>query len=458
MNNNINKNMSILSLVMINVIAIDSLRTIPLSASYGFALLFYYTICAIGFFIPSALVTAELTSSFPQRGGIYLWVKEAFGKKVAFTVIFIIWIYNICWYPTILSLLAATLAYIIDPYLLNNVWYTICVVISVYWIITVLILRGMNISNFISTLTAILGTLLPMIIIIIFGFFWILKGKPINISIQSIIPDIKLENMVLLSSILYGLLGMEMSAVHIQNVVNPQKNYPKAIFFSTILILLSMVLSSLSVSIVSPPSGDLELITALLDAFCVFFCAFNILKIKPIIMLLIIIGIFGQVSAWILGPAKGLLIAAEDNCIPKFLKKENSKNMPIAILISQGIIFSIICLIFLIMPTINSSYWILNNLTTQLAFSAYIFIFAAAIKLRYKYPNIIRKYRIPGNNFVIWAICSLGILSSLFAIFIGYVNPNRITIENLLFYRLFLFIGFVGFYLISIFIYKKCNK
>ena len=447
---------SVLALVMINVIAIDSLRTIPISASYGFASLFYYAVCALMFFIPSALVSAELTTAWPQKGGIYLWVREAFGKPLAFSVIFIIWVYNICWYPTILSLLAAALAYAINPSLANNTWYMLAVIFSVYWLITAFTLRGVHISSAVSTVTAIVGTLIPMAFIAILGGIWLVQGRPINIdmSFNALMPDFKLSNMVLLNCVLFGMLGMEMSAVHVQDVENPQKNYPRAIYYSAIIILLSVVLASLAVAIVTPLSGKLDLVTGMLDAFGTFFAAFNLKWLMPVITILVVIGVFGAVGAWVLGPARGLLVAAEDGCVPRFLQKENAKKMPFAVLITQGVIFSIICLVFFVMPTVNSSFWILSNLTTQLAFSAYIFIFAAAIRLRYKHPEIKRVYRVPFGNFGMWVVSIAGILACLFSVLIGYVPPSQVAVGNLVFYEGFLIIGFVGFYLASFIIYR----
>ena len=174
----------------------------------------------------------------------------------------------------------------------------------------------------------------------------------------------------------------------------------------------------------------------------------------PVIGILIIVGIFGQVSAWVLGPARGLLVAAEDGCIPKLLQKKNEKQMPFATLITQGVIFSIICLVFFMMPTINSSFWILSNLTGQLAFSSYILIFAAAIRLRYKRPELKRSYRVPFGNFGIWFVGVCGIVACLFSMLIGYIPPAQVAVGNVKFYEGFLIIGFIGFYLSAYIIYK----
>src|SRR3990167_10135410 len=122
------KKISVFSLVMINVVAINSLRNLPLSAEYGFSLIFYYLLAGVLFFLPASLVSAELATAWPEKGGLYVWVREAFGKKVGFFTIWLQWFYNICWYPTIMSFIAATLAYCIDPNLANDKVYMLTVI------------------------------------------------------------------------------------------------------------------------------------------------------------------------------------------------------------------------------------------------------------------------------------------------------------------------------------------
>lgn len=448
--------MSVLTLVMINIIAIDSLRNIAMGATYGFSLVFYYIVCALLFFIPSALVSAELATGWPQTGGVYVWVREAFGVPLAFVVVWIQWIYNICWYPTILTFLAGTLAYIIDPQLATNVWYILIVIFITYWLLTLITLCGMRASGSLSTITAIIGVLLPLAFVIVLGGIWFLYGKPISmeISARAFFPQISEPgDLVLLTGVIYSLLGIEMSASHAQDVKNPRRDYPRALCYSTIIILLSLVLSSLAVAIVVP-AKELNLVTGLSEAFRLFFQSFNLTWIMPIIVVLIVVGSAGAVGAWMIGPTRGLLVAAQDGCIPPILQKVNAKNMPVAILLIQGIIFSVLSLVVLIMPTINSAFLILSNLTTQLALSCYVFIFAAAVRLRYKYPQVQRAYKVPYGNLGIWSISIAGTLVCIFAVIISFIPPSDIVVGNLKFYETFLLVGFGGGYLVPLIIYK----
>jgi putative glutamate/gamma-aminobutyrate antiporter len=448
--------MSVFTLVMINVIAIDSLRGIPMGAHYGFSLIFYYCITGLAFFIPSALVSAELATAWPQTGGIYVWVREAFGVPIAFMVSWIQWIYNICWYPTILSFLAATVAFLINPKLADHTLFMLLVIFASYWSLTVITLFGMRASGTVSSITAIIGTLLPMAFITILGIIWICLGRHINIdtSFSSLIPHIKNpRDIVLISGILYTLVGMEMSASHAQEVKDPQRDYPRALLYSTIIILTSLILSSLAVAIVLP-SKQLDILTGLLDAFRIFFASFGMSWLMPVIAIMIIIGILGGVGAWVIGPIRGLLIAARDGCVPPILQKTNKHNMPVMLLLVQGIIFSIICFVFLVMPSVSSSFWILSDLTAQLALSCYIFLFAAAIYLRYKHPRVKRAYKVPFGNVGMWIVCLAGIAASLFTILIGYFPPSQINVGSMIFYEAFLVIGAVVFYAIPLLLYK----
>lgn len=450
------KVLSVFSLVMINVIAIGNLRSIPMAAHYGLSLIFFYVVVGCTFFIPSALVSAELATAWPQTGGIYVWIREAFGIPVSFLVSWVQWTYNVCWYPTILSLLGATIAYLINPQLANNALFMLVVVLMSYWVLTAITLCGMRASGLVSSVTAILGTLLPMAVVTILGIAWLFLGKPINLTmhVAAFFPNFKNpRSLALLTAVVYNLVGMEMSAAHAQEVKDPRRDYPRALFYSSIIIFISLIVSSLAVALVLP-SKNLDILTGLLDAFRTFFSAFGLTWLMPVITVLIAVGTVGAVGAWMIGPTRGLLIAAQDGCVPPFLQKINKKNMPVTLLLTQAVIVTIISVVFLLMPSVSSSFWILSDLTAQLAMSSYLFLFGAAIYLRYKRPRIVRPYKVPFGNFGMWVVCIAGIIASLLTIIIGYFPPAQIKVGNIAFYESFLILGFALFYAIPLLLYK----
>lgn len=437
------KTLSVFSLVMINIIAVDSLRTLPISAEYGFSLVFFYLLAGLVFFIPVSLVAAELATAWPKTGGLYVWVKEAFGKPIGFMVIWMQWIYNIVWYPTILAFISSAFAYLICPAWATNKTYLFITLLGLFWLTTFANLYGMRVSGMISAFGALVGTLLPMFIIIMLAGYWYIQGYEMAItpSWHNLFPkDVSVNSLVLFTGVLFGLVGMEMSAVHAGDVQSPQRDYPKALLFSTIIIFITLVLGSLAVALVIPQK-ELNLVTGFIDAFSVFFVALKLKWMIPLVVLMVIIGGLSSVSTWVLGPSKGLMVSAEDGCLPEFFFKTNRYGAPSTILIIQAIIFSILSSVFVFSESINASYWMLSALTEQLAMAVYVLMFAAAIVLRTKRSEVYRAFRIPGGNWVLYLVASIGISSCFSAIILGFFPPSHIEVKNTFIYQGFIILG-----------------
>ncbi|KTD11023.1 amino acid antiporter [Legionella gratiana] len=450
------KVLSVFSLVMINVIAVDSLRTLPISAKLGLPLISYYVVAALAFFIPVSLVAAELATAFPTTGGIYVWVREAFGKRIAFITIWLQWIYNVVWYPTILAFIAATLSYLFAPELGNNKFYLLGTVLVLFWLFTVLNCFGMKISSIVSTIGATIGTIFPMLFIIVLAIFWGMEGKPMAVGYPSNwLPNFEsLGNLSLFAVVLFGLLGMEMSAVHAEEVKNPQRDYPKALLYSTILVISTLSLGSLAIVAVVP-NEHLSVVSGLIDAYSAFFKAYHMPWMTSIIAVLIILGGLSGVSAWIIGPTKGLMVSARDGSLPTKFAQTNKYGVPTNILLAQAIIFTLLSTAFILLDSINAAYWMLSDLCAQMALLVYIFMFAAAIKLRYSKPDQHRAYTIPGGNIAMWFVSGIGILCCLAAILIGFVPPTQIPVGNVIIFESFLIGGLIIFVLIPWFLAKK---
>lgn len=450
------KVLGVFQLIMINVIAVDSIRTLTFSAVFGFSLVFFYLIAALAFFIPTALVSAELGTGWPNRGGIYIWVREAFGKRFSFFIIWLNWIYNIIWYPTILALIVGTFSYLFNPELASNRVYMCSGVLIIYWGITLINCFGMKASSIMSTVGALIGTIAPMVLIAVLGIAYVMKGMPMNIEFSwgEFWPrGSQSSNLAFLTNVLFGLLGLEMAATHAAEMRNPTRDYPRSLFISSIIILGTIIFASLAIAIVVP-SKDLSLATGVMQAFTVFVDAFNMPYLLPIIAGCIILGGLSGVGAWIIGPTKGLLVACQDGSLPAALGKTNRHGVPVSILLVQAVLVSILCLFFLVFPSVNSSFWLLSAMTAQLALISYIALFAAAIRLHYTRPHVYRRFRIPGKKIGIWTVCLSGALCCFFVILFGFLPPSDIPFHNIWLYEMILIGGMALFCLIPHFLYR----
>ncbi|MES2344871.1 MAG: amino acid permease [Chlamydiota bacterium] len=439
------KTLTVFSLAMINVAAIGSVKNWPLTAEYGFSAVFFLILAALTFFFPVSLIAAELATAWPKRGGVFVWVKEAFGHRTGFLAIWLLWVENVIWYPTILSFIAATLAYAFAPSLADNKLYTLTVVLVTFWGSTLLNLRGMRTSSIVSTIGSVCGTFVPGLLIIGLGAAWYFSGNPIQItfSLDTFIPNMTSpDQMVFFTGVLLSFAGMEMSAIHARDVQNPRKDYPKAIFLSVIFILGLSILGVLAIAMVVPQS-EISLVAGSIQAFHYLVDAYHLSWLTPLIALFLAFGAAGSVATWTLGPVKGLLAAAEDGDLPPICRSVNSKGMPSIMMIIQACIVTVLSMLFLFAPSVSSGFWILTALVSQIYLIMYLLMFAAAIKLRYKHPRIERPYRIPGGNLGMWVIAGIGILASLFALFVGFFPPVQLPVKSPFLYVLFLVSGLI---------------
>lgn len=160
-------------LAMLCLAVVVSLRNLPLSAEFGYSIIFYYSIAAILFMIPYGLVSAELASGWPRGGGVFIWIKEALGERLGFFAMFMQWAHNLTWYPVMLAFIGAGIAYLFNPALAQSKIYIISCVLIGFWGITLLNFLGIKTSAWMSTLCVIIGAILPGALLIGLGLDWV---------------------------------------------------------------------------------------------------------------------------------------------------------------------------------------------------------------------------------------------------------------------------------------------
>lgn len=455
------RSLGLFLLVMLIVGSIDSVRNLPATALFGSSLVFFFIFSAIIFLIPTGLVSAELSSAWTEQGGIYDWVRMAFGEKVALMAIWLQWINTMVWFPTILSFIAATVAFLIDPSLDEHKGYLITVILVVFWTLTLLNFRGVRTSAKFAGICGLIGMIFPMAVIIVLGLAWMSSGKPLQVTftLQSMMPHFDQTNSwISLTAIMTAFLGMELATVHVRNVVNAQKTFPRALIISVVLILFTMVFGSLAIAVILP-HDQISLVDGVMRAFQAYLGGYHMPWLVPTLTLLLLIGSLGSMVNWIISPAKGLLRAAQHGYFPHFLAKENARGVPVRMLLLQAVIVSLICLAFLLMPSVNGSYWLLTSLSTQLYMIMYVFMFFAALRLRYKYPLQPRPFKIPGGKLGMWLITLLGLFGCVVTLIVGFFPPDSIDVGGKLHYEIVFSAGIVAMILpvVLLYFYKKMH-
>ena len=418
-------------IALITVAAIFTLRGLPSLAEYGWGSVFFYLAGAVFFFIPLAFVAAELATSWPRAGGMYAWVRQGFGPQTGFLAVWFDWIENVVWFPTVLSFVAATLAYIFDPSLADNKVYLVIVMLAVFWGLTLANFFGLKSILRLNNTALVVGTLFPAALLIGLGVYWLVDGRTNRIPFHAhaLIPNLgSMTNVVFFAGVLLGFAGVEMAGYHAKETRNVRRDYPRAVFLSIGVILAASILATLAIAFVVPQK-QLSLVSGLMQAFEDFFTQLGLGGWATKVMAALVgLGTLAVISTWMLGPSKGVYAAEESGDLPPEVHYVNKRHVPVAMLVAQGILGSLFALMFLFIPSINTSYWMLTALTTQLTVLMYLLMLGAAIRLRYTEPDTPRPYRIPGGKYAgMWLVAGLGIVGSGFGLVIGFVPPSGIS-------------------------------
>ena len=425
---------SVATLAIMNITAVVSLRGLPSEATYGLSSAFYYLFAAIVFLIPTAMVAAELAAMFSDKqGGVFRWVGEAFGPRAGFLAIWLQWIESTIWYPTVLTFGAVSFAYIglngaSDAALASNKIFTLVTVLAIYWIATFIAMKGIGWVGKISKWGGLIGTIIPAGLLIVLGIIYIATGGHNYMDMQqSFIPDLtKLDNLVLASSIFLFYAGMEMMGVHVMDINNPSRNYPKAIIIGSLATVCIFVLGTFALGVIIP-AKDINLTQSLLIGFDNFFRYFHIPWAGPVIAVALMLGVLASVLTWVAGPSKGIFTVGKAGYLPPFFQKSNSHGVQRNILLVQGGIVTLLSLLFVVMPSVQSFYQILSQLTILLYLIMYMLMFAAAIVLRYKMKDAERPFRLGKGNTLMWILGVVGFSGSLLAFVLSFIPPGQIN-------------------------------
>lgn len=450
------KKLSLFSITMISIIAVDSIRTLPVSAELGFHLIFFYVAGGLLFLLPTAFIAAELASTWPETGGLYIWITKALGPKTGFIAAWFLWLYNLIWFPTILMFMALTLGYCVGFSFSDHPKIILLGVVALFWLLTFINCFGVKTSSFISNIGAVIGTLLPIAIIILVGWLWVDKGLPVQIHphIKDILPTMNNHNLGLLTGVIFGLVGMEVSATFAGDVKSPRKHFPIALFVAAGIILLTLIGGSYVVAMVIP-NQQLNLATGVIATFSTMFTKLHLQALTPFLGALILIGSLGGMSTWMAGPSRSLMAAAQKGYGLAILGHTNRFDAPAKTLIIQAIVVTILCSVFLLFPNFNSAYWLLTDATSQLSIVIYLLLFISAIVLKVKYPNKPRAFAIPGGLWSMVIIAGLALITCFIIFILGFIPPQSLHIAKITRYETLLVLSLVVALFSGLWVYQR---
>jgi amino acid transporter len=403
--------------------SVGDLGSAPAMAVFGLASVVLYVLPAIVFLIPAALVSAELASGW--KGGVYTWVTEGISPKMGFLAVWCQFAQTTFYYPAVLAYIASTLAYVLAPSLAHSGVYTTVVIIVVFWAAVLVSARGVVAADKLASYGIFIGTLIPGLLLVVLAVIYLLGGNTSAAPLTGhhvLPPWHGVTSIVLVVNGFFTYAGVEVNAVHVDDLQDAPREFPKATFVAVILILLVFILPTLAIS-VAVPASNISFTAGVMQAFKTLLVHFDLNILTPVVALGLTVASLSGLLDWLTGPSTGLVdIARERGYLPRYFQELNSSGVQVHILVAQGIVITLIGLLYALVPTVSRAYWIFAALATEVYLVMYVLMFVAASNLRRRAPQHQRGYRAPA----LITICLVGMIASIAASVVGLLPPSQL--------------------------------
>jgi amino acid transporter len=415
-------------LVLFNLVAVLGLRHLATAAKYGPSSLIIWLIAAIFFFVPQGLAVIELSSRFPQEGGIYSWTKRAFGEGHGFLCGWCYWINNVLFYPGLLisTSVIATFAFGKGESSLNNDWtYVLTTTLAALWLAVILNIIGIGKGKWLQNAGGI-GTYVPGLMLIIVGIYAMLTHPAVNsLTTATLKPDFtNFQALNLLSTIAFAFAGLELSATMGDEIESPRRNLPRAIYITAPLIAVAYIAGTAAV-LWLVPIGQVNIVSGFLQAITAGLSS-SLWWAVPLAATLYTVGNLGGVGAWLTGPARVAFVIGLDHYFPPAFGRIHPRwQTPYVAILAQAAIASIFLLLSVLGKgsTVEHAYLVLLDTQLLIYFIPYIYLFVCFLVHRRRAAAAGEVLVAPGGRLGALAIGLSGLFITVFAMIVTMIPP-----------------------------------
>jgi len=404
-------------------------RWIAAAARNGQSSISLWVLAALLFFVPTAFVVVELSTRFPEEGGLYVWTKMAFGDFHGFVAGWTYWIYTVFYFPGLLLASAAMAAYVGGS---GSAWLaqdrTFLVVGSFVLLIVAVWLNiiGLHIGKWLQNAGGV-GTYLPLMMIVgVALLLWLQHGSVTRFAWGAMLPHWDWDTVNFWPQLAFAFAGLELVSAMSEEVKNPQQTFPRAIFASGSLIALMYIAGTVAV-LMMLPSETVDPKSGVFQAITEGSTVLRMAAVGVIASLLVTVGNAGGVGSTVAGVARIPFIVGIDRYLPAAFGKIHPRwKTPYISILVQAVISGVILLVAQINENTRGAYQILVDAATILYFIPFLYMYAAAIKL---YARADRRENraavvIPGGRLGVCVAGGLGLLVVSAGIVLSFIPPG----------------------------------
>lgn len=413
------------------------------TAAIGNTQYFWWILLLIGFCVPYGMISAELGTTYPSEGGMYDWVKRAFGPKWAGRVAWNYWVNFPLWIASLAVAVTDIVAGMFNIEL--SIWAILLIQLGYIWLVTFLSTKRVGESKGVVNLGTAFKVFLLLAIGILGIYAFVKTGHSANpiTSVGDLFPSLDLESVSFISIILFNFMGFEVVGTWVDDMDNPKKQIPKALIFGGLLMAIFYILPATGFNIALEANDEwigagaeivVDVLNSLFASVGMSASLTNVLVIVAGVMF--IYTFIANIASWSFGVNQVAKYAADDGSLPKGFSPVNEEGVPYKAAIINGVVASIICVggvvASLISEDFSATFSLFFCLSWITLLVGYIPMFLAFLKLRKTDPDAERPYRMPGNNFVVklmtyvaFILLVAGVVFTLFGDFtMDYITGN----------------------------------
>lgn len=417
--------------LLFNIAAVLGPRWIAAAAHNGTSSISLWVLAAVLFFLPTALIIIELSTRYPAEGGLYVWSKEAFGDFHGFVAGWSYWIYTFFYFPGLLTASVAMSVYIGGPkweHLANNRWYLFWASLALLAVPVILNLIGLDIGKWLQNAGGV-STYLPLLMLVgIGGYLYLHHGSVTHFSWKSSLPVWNWDTVNFWSNIAFAFTGMELVCALSEEVREPRRTFPRAIYASAILIAAIYIVGTIAVLMILP-AQQVDPRTGVFQSITSGSTFLGIAWFGIVAALLVTVGNAGGVGATVAGVARVPFVAGIDHYLPSYFGRIHPrwKTPYISILVQAGISAAVLALAQ-IKTNPKEAYQSLVDVATILYFVPFLYMYACFIKLAYRKDRGADSHVVlaPGGMVGVWLLGLLAFIITLGSMILAVIPTGDV--------------------------------
>jgi glutamate:GABA antiporter len=425
------KAMGFWDVLLFNIATVLGPRWIAAAGHNGTSSISLWVIAALFFFVPGAFVINELSSRFPDEGGLYVWAKEAFGDFHGFVAGWTYWIYTVFYFPGLLLASASMSAYVLGEKggpLSQDRTFLLVISLILLFVAVWLNIIGLNIGKWLQNAGGV-GTYLPLLMLVGVALLVYFKhGSVTQFTWANMMPTWNWDTVNFWSQIAFAFTGLELVSAMSEEVRDPRRTLPRAVFGAGAMIAFMYIAGTFAV-LALVPAADLDPKSGVFHAITAGSVALKLGFLGVLAALLVSIGNAGGVGSTVAGVARVPFVVGIDHYLPAAFGKIHAKwKTPyISILVQAGVSGLILLLSQIKSETVQAAYQMLIDAAIILYFIPFLYMFAAVIKLagRKDRRENEQAVLIPGGMAGLWLSGGIGFLVVLIGIFVSLVPPGE---------------------------------